>query len=90
MTRFHRFVCQPRNVHLKPEKHRRVGVAFGSLFTREDGLAPVSRGLASVFGNLNNEDFDAAAWCFPMAAQLLAWNDRNRYPGVVLLAKAAV
>ena len=82
-----------RKLHLEPGKHRRVGVAFGTVYTPYAGLTPLSPELASVFGNLSNEDFDAAAWCFPMAAQVVEWTTRSvtcRYPGVVFLAKAVV
>jgi hypothetical protein len=86
---FRAALADARNIHLKPGKHMRVGVAFGTVYTRREGLAPASRGLATVFENLSNEDFDAAAWCFPMAAQVLEWTTL-RFPGVVFLAKTVV
>lgn len=89
---FRAALADAHNVHLKPGKHRRVGVAFGSPYTREERLGPASGGLTSVFGELTKENFDAAAWCFPMAAQFLKWKDRSAihyHPGVVLLATTA-
>jgi hypothetical protein len=82
-----------RKIELKPGKHKRVGVAFGSIYTPQTGLAPVSRGLASVFGKLTTEDFDAAAWSFPMVTRALTLKDGSinfHFPGVVLLAKTVI
>ncbi len=80
-----------RSVYLEPGEHRRIGVAFGSVYTPENSHFPVSSRLASVFSKLGSEKFDAAAWCFPKAAQELKDIDNGvsyLYPGVVVLAGA--
>jgi len=80
-----------RNVHLKPGKHRRIGVAFASVYTSANSQSSVSSGLASVISKLGDEKFEAAAWCFPIAAQGLKSTEAGvsyLYPGVVVLAGA--
>ncbi len=84
-------LADARKIYLEPGKYKRIGVAFGSVYTPEYGQSPVTSSLASIFSKLGSEKFDAAAWCFPMAAQGLkdtyggvTW----RNPGVVVLAGA--